>query len=229
MFSLKRTSLWTTAPVALLAAGLAYWLGLRPWHVRWGATNAEVMLPLPGDTIVPRPRNWATRAITIDAPVAAVWPWLVQIGHGRGGLYSYDWLENLAGCDMHSANRIIPEFQYLEVGDVIRLGPEGYPSYPVAAVEPGRALVLAGDDLDLGAHSWTFVLEPVDDRTTRLIVRSRGDYPPTMANFAIWRLVTEPLHFVMERKMLLGIKQRAEAEALSVKGYGDVPQAARTT
>jgi len=214
MLANKRRLRRNAAPVALLSAGMAYWFGLRPWHIRWGATNDEVARPLPGDEIVPRPRNWSTRAITIAAPAAAVWPWLMQIGQGRGGLYSYDWLENLAGCDIHSTNRIIPEFQYLEVGDVIRLGPEGYPAYPVAAVEPGCALVLGGDDPELGPHSWAFVLEPIDDRTTRLIVRSRGDYPPSPANFVIWRILTEPLHFVMERKMLLGIKQRGEAAAM---------------
>lgn len=210
----KRPSLWTAVAGPLLSAGMIYWFGLRPRQIRWGATDAEVMRPLPGDAIVPRPRNWSTRAITIAAPAASVWPWLAQIGQGRGGLYSYDWLENLAGCDIHSTNRIIPELQYLEIGDVIRLGPEGYPAYPVAAVEPGRALVLGGDDPELGAHSWAFVLDPVDEQTTRLIVRSRGDYPPTLANFMIWRVLTEPLHFVMERKMLLGVKQRAEAMAI---------------
>jgi hypothetical protein len=94
----------------------------------------------------------------------------------------------------------------------VRLGPEGYPAYQVVAVEPGRALILAGNDPDMGAHSWVFVLEPIDEQVTRLIVRSRDDYPPTLANVVIWRLITEPVHFVMERKMLLGIKQRAEAD-----------------
>jgi hypothetical protein len=89
-----------------LSAGIAYWFGLRPWHIRWGATDDELARPLPGDEIVPRPRKWSTRAITIDAPAEVVWPWLVQIGQGRGGLYSYDWLENLAGCDIHSADRV---------------------------------------------------------------------------------------------------------------------------
>jgi len=207
----KRPSLWAAAPVALLSAGMAYWLGLRPWHIRWGATDEEIRQPLPGDEIVQHPRNWATRAISIDAPAAAVWPWIVQIGQGRGGLYSYDWLENLVGCDIHSTNWIIPELQYLEVGDIIRLGPEGYPAYPVAAIELGRVLVLGGDDPQLGAHSWVFYLEPIDEQTTRLIVRSRGEYRPTLGNLVIWRVITEPLHFIMERKMLLSIKQHAEA------------------
>ena len=198
-------------PFALLV-GLLYWFALRPWHIRWGATDDEVARDLPGDQIVPRPRNRSTRAITIRAPAEAVWPWLAQLGQGRGGLYSYDWLENLTGCDIHSADRIIPELQGLRAGDTVRLGPQGYPAYPVAAVDPGRALAL-GDagDLERGPHSWVFVLEPIDAQTTRLIVRSRGDYPPTLANFIIWRAITEPLHFIMERKMLLGMKRRAEA------------------
>jgi hypothetical protein len=166
---------------------------------------------LPGDEIVPRPRKWSTRAITIAAPAEAVWPWLAQIGQGRGGLYSYDWLENLAGCDIHSANRVIPEYQALRVGDTVRLGPEGYPAYQVEAIEPGHALILGGNDPEMGMHSWAFVLEPIDEPTTRLIVRSRDDYPPTLANVVLWRLITEPAHFMMERKMLLGIKRRAEA------------------
>jgi hypothetical protein len=194
-----------------LSAGIAYWFGLRPRHIRWGATDDEVARLLPGDEIVPRPRKWSTRAITIAAPAEAVWPWLAQIGQGRGGLYSYDWLENLAGCEIHSTDRIIPELQNLQAGDVVRLGPEGYPAYRVAAIELGRVLVLVGEDPDMGAHSWAFVLEPIDEQTTRLIVRSRDDYLPTLANVVIWRLITEPVHFVMERKMLLGIKQRAEA------------------
>jgi hypothetical protein len=207
----RRRFLWKAAPGTLLSAGLVYWFGLRPWHIRWGATDDEVVCPLPGDEIVPRPRKWSTRAITIAAPVEAVWPWLVQIGQGRGGLYSYDWLENVAGCDIHSADRVHPELQDLRPGDAVRLGPQGYPAYQVVAIEPSRALILAGNDPDMGAHSWVFVLEPIDEQTSRLIVRSRDDYPPTLANVVIWRLITEPVHFVMERKMLLGIKQRAEA------------------
>jgi hypothetical protein len=210
MSSNRRRPLWTAGPGALLTAGIVYWFGLRPWHIRWGATEAEIDRLLPGDEIVPLPRKWSTRAISIEAPAEAVWPWIVQIGQGRGGLYSYDWLENLAGCNIHSADRIIPELQHLRAGDNVRLGPEGYPAYPVAAVESGRALVLGGDDAQLGSHSWVFFLEPIDERTTRLIVRSRDSYPPTLGSFVIWRVITEPLHFVMERKMLLGIKRRAE-------------------
>jgi hypothetical protein len=210
MVRTKRSSFWITGLVALIASGFAYWLKLRPWYNRWGATDAELAQALPGDEIVRRLRTQSTRAITIAAPMSAVWPWLVQLGQGRGGLYSYDWAENLVGCDIHSADQIIPELLDLKVGDVIRLGPPGYPSFPVADIIPGRALVLGDVDPKLGAHSWTFYLQPIDEQTTRLIVRSRGDYPSTLSNFLIWQIITEPLHFVMERKMLQGIKWRAE-------------------
>ena len=102
--------------------------------------------PMPGDELVSRPMLGYTRAITIDAPPDDVWPWLVQIGQGRGGLYSFDGLENLVGCDIHSADRILPDFQRLEVGDLIRLGPPGYPCFRVAHVEPAASLVLMGAD-----------------------------------------------------------------------------------
>jgi hypothetical protein len=136
------------------------------------------------------------------------------MGQGRGGLYSYDWLENLVGCDMHSASRVLPELQQVEVGDLVRLGPEGYPFFIVDAVEPGRALVLRGGAAEGQPASivttWTFVLDEVKEGTTRLIVRNRLDYPPTLLNRLIWRVFTDPISFVMERKMLVGIKARVE-------------------
>lgn len=184
---------------------------IRPWYSRWGATEAEVDMSLPGDEQVPNPVLVSTRAITIQAPVSAVWPWLVQMGQGRGGLYTYERLENLAGCEMHNASRIIPEYQLLEVGDKVRLVPEGRePYFVVSAIEPGRAIVLAGDD---PPTTWGFILEPVDENTTRLIVRWRQDYEPTFGNVLGWRVFTDPITFVMERKMLQGIKVRAEAVA----------------
>ena len=156
-----------------------------------------------------------------------VWPWLVQIGQARGGFYSYSWLENLLGCDIHNADRILPEFQTLKAGDTIRLHPKA-PPIPVVLVEPGRALVLHGrpnPEVDQQyevkftkpgnyvASSWAFVLDPLDERTTRLLVRFRMDYDPTFGNKLAFRAMLEPIHFVMQRKMLLGIKQRAEAAA----------------
>jgi hypothetical protein len=199
---------------------LGYWLILLPWHTRWGATKLEAGKVLPGDEIVPTPVTLSTRAITINAPVDKIWPWLMQMGQGRGGLYSYENLENLVGCDIHNANQILPEFQNLRIGEKIRLGPDGYPYYVVAGIMPSYALILGGDQSmpsDLG-QSWVFVLEKKESNSTRLLIRSHGSFASTFTNFIIWRVITEPLQFVMERRMLLGIKERAEK--LYLQGMG---------
>lgn len=198
---------------------------LRGRRTRWGATDDEVGRSLPGDHLVPSPRWQWTHAITIQAPAAAVWPWLVQIGQGRGGFYSYELLENLVGCDMRNANRIIPEFQHLEVGDTVRLHPRI--AMPVAVLEPGQALALCSRiDLRTGTNleasdtlpdefinlAWTWYLDQIDERTTRLITRWQADYSPGMKNrLGFGPLFVEPIGFVMDRKMLKGIKQRVEA------------------
>jgi hypothetical protein len=201
------------AAAGLLAAGV-YWFAARPWYLRWGATQSETARSLPGDELVPQPKRQATRAITIAAPPSAVWPWLIQIGQERGGLYSYDWLENLAGCDIHSADRVVPEFA-LQAGDKVRLGPEGYPFFEVVDIQPERALLLGGGpDLPARAEStWLFYIEPAGGDSTRLIIRGRGDHTPTLMNYVMWEGIVDPLNFVMERKMLFGIKERAEALA----------------
>lgn len=166
-------------------------------------------MPLPGDEQVPNPRLESTRAITIQAPTADIWPWLVQMGQGRGGLYSYVKLENLANCDMHNADRILPECQHLEEGDKVRLSQdENVPCFVVTAIEPGRAIILGGDD---PPTSWGFILDPIDEISTRLIIRYRQDFEPTPGNVIGWRVFTEPIHFNMERKMLQGIKARVES------------------
>jgi hypothetical protein len=197
---------------------------LRHWYNRWGATEYEVARPMPGDLLIPRPRLTYTRAIAINAPAKSVWPWLVQIGYGKAGLYSYDLLENLIGCRIYSQDRIIPDFQNLKVGDFVGLGPPGYPRYRVEAVEPNRLLMWAGADPktghvpeieEAGQHSyvnarWVFMLEEHTSGMTRLIVRSRMDYYPSRLNWLIWRVLSEPMNFVMEHKMLKGIKFRAE-------------------
>ena len=194
---------------------------LRSWYNHWGATSPEATQPLPGDELVPSPTLGYTRAITIQAPLERVWPWLAQMGQGRGGLYSYDGLENLAGCDIHSVDRLIPELQDPQVGELIRLGPVGYPCFAVASVDPARALVLISADPQTGqpVHyttpakkgysiaTWQFILHPREANATRLLVRQRLSYSPDLA--WVWRL-TEPVGFVMERKMMLGIRQRAE-------------------
>jgi hypothetical protein len=206
-----------------LAGALVLSPVLRSRHNHWGATAEEVTRSLPGDELVATPLLGYTRAVTIRAPAAAVRPWLVQIGQGRGGLYSYEGLENLAGCRIHNADRILPEFQDLRVGDLIRLGPPGYPCFRVCSLEPERSLVLVAADpkteqaADLeprpkgfSAATWQFSLEECADGTTRLLTRQRLAYSPDLK--LMWRLV-EPVDFVMGRKMLLGIKERAEAAA----------------
>jgi hypothetical protein len=182
---------------------------LRPWYSKWGASEAEVERRLPGDEQVSDPNLQSTRAITIHAPMADVWPWVVQMGQGRGGLYSYERLENLAGCGMRNADRILPDQQRLAIGDKVRLSQsESTPYFIVTAIEPGRAIILGGDD---PPTTWAFVLELINGESTRLIVRFRQQYEPSLGNVIGWRVFTDPITFVMERKMLQGIKARAEA------------------
>ncbi|MFN8558501.1 MAG: hypothetical protein U0531_14545 [Dehalococcoidia bacterium] len=164
------TPLVCTAQLATLAAG-AYLLGLRRRQLHWGASAAEARAAMPGDELIPRPAWASTRAITIAAPAVAVWPWLVQMGQNRGGLYSFDRLENLAGLDFHSADRIVPEWQQVKVGDPVRFSPD-QDTMVIARLEPNRALVLrslnpttgqpvAGGDKDArfwAAFTWAFVL-----------------------------------------------------------------------
>ncbi len=214
------------AALAAAAAAAGYVLGVRPRLLRWGATAQEAAGPLPGDELVPAPRMQSTRAVSIAAPPAVVWPWLVQLGSGRGGMYSYDILENAVGLKMHSADRILPEFQRLDVGDTIPLSPGG--GVPVRRLEPEAVLALggpldprtgqvtariagdgprtAGPRLEVG---WTFVLQPLGARSTRLISRTRYNYAPLPLGIPL-RVVLEPLQFLMERRMLLGIRSRVE-------------------
>jgi len=209
-------------PIAfVLGAVIIYRRWLRSWTRNWGSNQAERHMNLPGDEIVKNPRDVQTRAISIDASPAEVWPWLVQFGQNRGGLYSYDWLENLAGCDIHSADQILPQYQHLEKGDHVRLVREDYPvdlTFEVAEIEPEKVLVLRSPGTRQEAFadgfpwvSWAFVLREEGGRT-RLLVRWRSDYKDTFFS-RIWNgWGIEIPHFVMERKTLKGIKQRAEMQ-----------------
>jgi uncharacterized protein YndB with AHSA1/START domain len=214
---------WLPGLSLLAGAGLTYGLVIRPWQLRWGATPEEARTLLPGDDLVVRARYVTTRAVTINAPVEAVWPWLVQLGQGRGGFYTYDRLEQLVGAAIRSADRIVPELQQLAAGDTVRLSPVGGPK--VAMLEPARALVLydtmdprTSRSIPPGTHtslamdwSWSFTLRPAHDGATRLLVRTRADFRPGALLGPAVPILLEPVHFVMERGMLLGIKRRAEA------------------
>ena len=206
------------ARVGYAAAGafvvyLTTLVALRPWHMRWGTSADERMMALPGDNLVPHAHYRMDHAVTINAPAAEVWMWLVQIGQDRGGFYSYDRLERLVGARIRNTDRIVTEWQQRAQGDLVRAVPPDWMGgrfgreigWRVAEIEPGRALVL---------EKWgAFVLRPIDERTTRLHIRLRGDGTPTLAGAALaplGLLVFEPAHFIMERGMLFGIKERAE-------------------
>lgn len=191
----------------LIPLGALYWGLLRRRVLTWGATPAEADSRLPGDELLEQADGVATRAIWIDAPADAVWPWLAQMGPTpRGGAYTYDWIENLLGLNMHSADRVLPEFQHPEVGDTIGYGAN---TMRVERVEPPHVLAWRSAD---GNWVWTFVLAERDGRT-RLISRNRFHLPTLAARLGM--LPMEPGSLVMERKMLLGIKRRAEDLAAS--------------
>jgi hypothetical protein len=207
---MKRRAAVAGAAVIGSAAG-AYILAARPWQLRWGATDEEIDANLAGDDLIARPDLMATRAITVHAVADRVWPWIAQVGQGRGGFYSYDALENLVGCDIHSADRVVPEWQDLKVGDQVNLHPEV--GLGVTVVEPGRALVLRGG-VPMGAvpapydFTWAFAVREQPDGTTRLLVRERYAYTQRWAPFLVEPVAV--VSFVMTQRMLRGIKDRAE-------------------
>jgi hypothetical protein len=198
--------------ILAIGAGLAAagFVVSRPRLRRFRASEEEARRGLPGDELVADATYVSTRAVTIDAPPASVWPWLVQIGQGRGGMYSYDRLERAFGLDMESADRIVPELQRLEAGDRISLGKGAYVT--VHAIDPERSLVLLHPD---GDWSWAFVLQGRDGGRARLLVRNRWTTARAAPAERAWLKLAETVGFVMERKMLYGIKARAERGAAS--------------
>jgi hypothetical protein len=193
-----RRAAWalTTAGVA---APVVYAGVVRPRLLAWGSTEEERRRDYPGDADH-RPWFRYTRAVTVHAPAEEVWRWLVQIGQDRGGFYSYDWLENLAGCRLRSADRVHPEWQHLAEGDPLTIFP-GFATR-FTAVDPPRSLVI---------QDWgSYVVEPADEHSCRLVARGHQDRRPGALGYV---LAVELPHAIMEHRMLVGIKRRAEAAA----------------
>jgi hypothetical protein len=180
---------------------------LLPWMDRWGASNDEIAASLTGDELVPSPRISYTRAVSINAAPEDIYPWIVQLGAERGGMYSYEWFEtNILRCELINANRIHDEWQGLKVGDQVKMcpGTSGPPPYEVAVMEPDRAIILGHKENGTWIEIWQFILIPQTDGSTRLLLRSRN-----AAQGWFWDVI-RPGEFIMARGMLLGIKDRSE-------------------
>jgi hypothetical protein len=196
------------AAASIVLLGLAFFMVYRPWHSRWGATDEEIALEMPGDQIIRRPTFIVTRAITIEARPEEIWPWIVQIGFKRAGFYSYDLLDNLG---RPSAERIIPELQNIEVGTWIPMSGKvsEETAFRVKRFEPNRWMLW-----EKAASTWAWKLRPIDENTTRLIIRLRCHYRLTKLTILTDLLLMEIADFPMMRKLMLGIRERAESLAL---------------
>ncbi len=206
---------------ALEGAALIVWhliatpfIGRR--RLRWGTQGSEGKDRLPGDEFVPTPKWSYTLGMAIDAPPEAVWPWIAQIGQGRGGFYTYETLENMAGCKITNTTEILPDHQHPVVGDEIYLHPTA-PPMRIEVVDPPHALVLFGSPADIGAEdswgisTWQFVVTARSDGGSRFLTRGRSDYTPGWkTRLAFGRFPIEVITFVMSRKMMLEIKRLAE-------------------
>ena len=198
---------------AMLALAAGYWFPVRRWFSRWGTTTEELTRAMPGDALIPDPTDVSMQALTVNAPPEDIWPWLMQIGYQRGGLYSYDWLDRLFGfLDRPSATRILPEFQQLAVGEKVPWDSRGT-ELTVGLVEPPRALALSAEVGDF-MWVWQFGLYPLDEQHTRFVTRGTERVP----NTPLWWLgmrIMEPASFIMTRRFLLGVKERAEGLRVS--------------
>jgi hypothetical protein len=193
--------------LALLAAlMISAIILLTPWMDRWGATDAEIKATFPGDELVPSPLSFVNHAVTINAMPEEIYPWLVQMGADKGALYSYTLLETLIACPQSNADRIHEEWQNLQVGDLVKLCPKdpGPPPYIVAQMIPNQAIVMGHKENGQWVDLWQFVITPQADGSSRLILRTR-----TMAVGGFWDII-HPGVFIMERGLLLGVKERAE-------------------
>ena len=214
--STKRLEFVPLAIFGLLVA--IYAAAIHPWLMNWGATPEERRMTLPGDEMAAGPVTYFTRAMTIDAPPSAVWPWLVQIGQDRAGFYSNSWLENITGSNIHNAGAIHPEWQRRAIGDVVPLArPDLLFGFGAAAghsdifsFEPGKVI---------GNNPGRFVLLPLTGGRTRLLVREAiqadaglhtAGQGPAVSRWLVW----DPMHFVMVQRMMRGIKERAEGRPL---------------
>lgn len=211
-------SLYLLAFVGALAT--AYRRVFHPWQERWGATDEELVASLPGDDLIAEPAGQVTRAIEIAAPPEAVWPWVIQLGADRGGFYSYDWLENLFRLGIHSADRIVPEWQERAGGDLMHADAAGGSGWYVMDVRPPHALVVQMANVKAGRpfrrdeppfmeFTWAFVLQSHEDGRTRLLVRERVAFGNRLAQVA--GSPVGLISFVMTQKMMRGIKTRAAA------------------
>ena len=210
---------WLLGLMIALTAGVVVNLTmLWPWMSGWGATREEREKVLPGDALVPHANMQTTKGLTIQAGPEEIYPWLLQLGVDRGGMYSYDWLENLFGLKVHTADRIIPEYQSVQAGDFWRFTPQDYllnpgPGLWVRELQPNRAVLLCfgmeDKPDDACMDTWQFVVEPQTDGSTRLLLRSRMafDHPLPIK-------LTYYMQFIMERKMLLTLRDRAERLAI---------------
>jgi len=222
---------WWVVPVGrilqrILILGVAFTLIamhyveiVRPAFLDWGATAEERLLALPGDEIVEDAATQSTRAITIAAPASAVWPWLAQVGQDRGGFYSFDLLENLVGCEMPTVDVLRPEKQVWKVGDKLWMYPStkagGAGFATLQTLTPGRVLGygtrMVGTPLTAPEDgSWTYILQPIEANSTRLLIRGRGSPRHSLLGVGFDWLIFDPIHFAMERRMMMGIKELAE-------------------
>ncbi len=188
-------------------------------RLQWGTAGTEATDSLPGDELVPEPKWSYTLGVAVDAPPDAVWPWIAQIGQGRGGFYTYQTLENMVGCRITNTTEILPDHQHPAVGDEIYLHPTA-PPLRLEIVDPSHALVLLGSPVDIGAEegwgmsTWQFVIKPRPDGGSRLLTRGRYDYAPDWKSRLVFRrFPMEVVTFVMSRKMMLEIKRLAERTA----------------
>jgi hypothetical protein len=198
---LRKVALW--GAVVLAALALLFSIIYQPWQLHWGATPEEILRRMPGDGIVEYPTFNATRAVTINARPEAIWPWIIQIGYGKAGFYSHDWLDN---DRIPSANQIIPEYQSLRAGDTVPLSKTEFAR--VESIQPDSSLVFVYQHESEPTFTWVWVTYPVDHERTRLVVRLRWYQESLRA-----RILTRIFEIVMMRKHMLGIKRRAESRS----------------